>query len=49
MGGTISDLTDLNKQTVALEIERRWGKDIIFEEAKIISHLRGGPRMEQGW
>ena len=29
MGGKISDLTDLKKKMVPLEIERRWGKDII--------------------
>ena len=36
MGGNISDLTDLKKQTVVLEVARRWGKDIIEEgEGKI--------------
>ena len=29
MGGNISNLPDLDKQMVALEIESRWGKDII--------------------
>ena len=34
MGGNISDFTDLKKQIVSLEIERRWGKDIIKEGAR---------------
>ena len=37
MGGKISDLTNLMKKTFALDIERRWGKDIIKEEARKIA------------
>ena len=29
MGGNISDFSNLKKQTVTSEIERRWGDDII--------------------
>ena len=29
MGGDISDFTELNNQTVVLDIERGWVKDII--------------------
>ena len=49
MGGKISDSPDLKKRTITLEIERRWGKDIIEEGAKKIALVRGGPRMEQRW
>ena len=31
LGGNISDLPDLKKQTVTVEIARMWGKDIIKE------------------
>ena len=48
MGGKISYLPDLKKQMNALEIERRWGKDIIKEGARKTAQLRGGPRMDQG-
>ena len=44
----ISDLPDLNKKTFALEIERRWGKDIIEEVTRKTAYMRGGTRMEQG-
>ena len=37
MSGNISNFTDLKKQTFALDIERRWGKDIIEEVAKHIT------------
>ena len=37
MGEKISNLPDLKKQTVALEIERSWGKDIIKEGARKIA------------
>ena len=48
MGGNISDFPDLKKQTVALEIEKRWCQDIIKEGAIIIAYLRSGTSMEQG-
>ena len=34
MDGKISDFPDLKKQTVTLDIERRWGKDITEERAR---------------
>ena len=37
LGGKISDFSDLKKRTVAVEISRRWGKDIIKEGAIVIS------------
>ena len=37
MGGNISYLTNLKKQTVASDIENRRGKDIIEEGAKTIA------------
>ena len=49
MGGNISDFPNLEKQTVALEIERRWDKYIIKEGARKTAYLGGGPRLEQRW
>ena len=37
LGGKIRDLPDQKKQTAAVKIIRRWGKDIIKEGAKVIS------------
>ena len=34
MGGKITDFSDLKNQTVLLDIERRWGKDITEERAR---------------
>ena len=48
MCGNIIDFTNPKKQTVALDIERIWGKDIIKVVARKIAYLRGGLRMEQG-
>ena len=49
MGGNISNLNDFKKQTVVLDIKRRWGKDIIEEGEIKIALLRGGTSMDQGW
>ena len=49
MGGNISDLTNPKKQTSALDIESRWGMDIIKYGAIKIDYLRVGPRMGKGW
>ena len=48
MGVNIINFPVLKKQTVALEIEKRWCQDIIKEGAIIIAYLRSGPSMEQG-
>ena len=47
--GIFSYFLDLKKQTVAVDITRMWGKDVIKEGAIVIIQLRGGPRMGQGW
>ena len=49
MGVKIGKFPDLKKQTVALEIENRWCKDIIKEGARKIAYMRGGPNMDQGY
>ena len=48
-GGNIINLTGLKKQMVAVEITRRWGKDIIEEGEIVIAYMRDGMSMEQGW
>ena len=45
MSGNISDFTNLKKQTFALEIGSRWGKDIIEEGARKIAWIRGETRV----
>ena len=50
-------LTDIKKQTTAVDIISKWGKDIIEEgdmsvmkkNDRVINYLRGGTRMDQGW
>ena len=49
MGGKITDLAELKKQTVQLDILRSLGKDIVEEGATTIAYLRDGTRIEQGW
>ena len=45
VGGKITDLAELKKQTAQLDILRSLGKDIVEEGATTIAYLRDGTRI----